>query len=127
MLNWGQEVFSVQESRNSAGPGNIVMIEIGSSEVTEIFSAFGQVALAAEKVASIAACEARDYLVSRAAVGEYLTDQLLLPLALAGKGSFTAQKINLHARTNITVISAFLPVRVDLREEEGFVSVGLVR
>jgi RNA 3'-terminal phosphate cyclase (ATP) len=123
MLNWGPEAFSVQESRNSAGPGNIVMIEIGSSEVTEIFSAFGQVALAAEKVASIAAREAREYLVSRAAVGEHLTDQLLLPLALAGKGSFTAQQINMHARTNIAVISEFLPVRFDLREQEGLTRV----
>jgi RNA 3'-terminal phosphate cyclase (ATP) len=66
------------------------MIEIGSSDVTEIFSAFRQVALAAR--------DAREYLVSRAAVGEHLTDQLLLPLALAGSGSFTAQKINMHAR-----------------------------
>jgi RNA 3'-terminal phosphate cyclase (ATP) len=49
MLNWGPEAFSILESRDSAGPGNIVMIEIGSSEVTEIFSAFGQIALAAEK------------------------------------------------------------------------------
>src|SRR6266478_9376163 len=55
MLNWGPECFSVEESRNSAGPGNIVMIEIGSSEITEIFSAFGQVGLSAEKVATIAA------------------------------------------------------------------------
>jgi RNA 3'-terminal phosphate cyclase len=47
--------LSVEESRNSAEPGNIVMIEIGSSDLTEIFSAFGQVALAAEKVASITA------------------------------------------------------------------------
>ncbi|PYT16949.1 MAG: hypothetical protein DMG59_09020 [Acidobacteria bacterium] len=46
-----------------------------------------------------------EYLVSSAAVGEDLTDQLLLPPALAGKGSFTAQKINLHARTNMAVIS----------------------
>jgi len=126
MLNWGPEQFSVQESRNSAGPGNIVMIEIGSREVTEIFSAFGQVALAAEKVASIAAREARDYLVSRAAVGEHLTDQILLPLALAGKGSFTAQKINMHARTNMAVISEFLPVRFDLCEEQGLVTVNVV-
>ncbi len=123
MLNWGPGAFSVQESRNSAGPGNIVMIEIGSSEVTEIFSAFGQVALAAEKVASMAAREAREYIVSRAAVGEHLTDQILLPLALAGKGSFTAQKSNMHARTNMAVISEFLPVRFDLREEEGLTRV----
>jgi len=120
MLNWGPEQFSVQESRNSAGPGNIVMVEIGSHEVTEIFSAFGQVSLAAEKVASIAAREAREYLVSRAAAGEHLTDQLLLPFALAGKGSFTAQKINMHARTNMAVISEFLRVRFEIREEEEF-------
>jgi RNA 3'-terminal phosphate cyclase (ATP) len=123
MLNWGPEAFSVQESRNSAGPGNIVMIEIGSNEVTEIFSAFGQVALAAEKVASIAAREAREYLVSRAAAGEHLTDQILLPLALAGEGSFTAQKINMHARTNVTVISEFLPIRFQTREEDEFTRV----
>ncbi len=48
MLHWGPESFSVEESRNSAGPGNIVMIEIGSADVTEIFSAFGQVGLSAE-------------------------------------------------------------------------------
>jgi RNA 3'-terminal phosphate cyclase (ATP) len=102
------------------------MIEIGSNEVTEIFSAFGQIALAAEKVASIAAREAREYLVSRAAVGEHLTDQILLPLALAGKGSFTAQKINLHARTNMAVISEFLPVRFDLCEGEGLVRLDVV-
>ena len=41
--------------------------------------------------------------------------QLLLPFALAGAGSFTAQKINMHARTNMTAISMFLPVRFDLR------------
>jgi RNA 3'-terminal phosphate cyclase (ATP) len=125
MLNWGSESFSVEESRNSAGPGNIVMIEIGSADVTEIFSAFGQVGLSAEKVASIAARDARGYLVSRAAAGEHLTDQLLLPIALAGAGSFTAEKINMHARTNIAVISKFLPVRFETREEDGFTRVNL--
>jgi len=123
MLNWGSECFSVEESRNSAGPGNIVMIEIGSGEVTEIFSAFGQVGLSAEKVASVAARDARGYLVSRAAAGEHLTDQLLLPLALAGMGSFTAEKINMHVLTNMTVISEFLPVRFEIREEDGFTCV----
>jgi RNA 3'-terminal phosphate cyclase (ATP) len=126
MLNWGPEWFCVEESRNSPGPGNIVMIEIGSGEVTEIFSAFGQVGLSAEKVASIAARDAREYLVSRAAAGEHLTDQLLLPLALAGAGSFTAQKINRHARTNMSVISEFLSVRFEISEEDGFTTVHVV-
>lgn len=88
--------------------------------MTENFSSFGQIAPAEEKVASIAARDAREYLVSRAAAREHLTDQLLVPLELAGKGSFTARKINLHARTNMKVISEFLPVRFDAREEEAF-------
>lgn len=125
MLNWGPECFSVEESRNSAGPGNIVMIEIGSGEVTEIFSAFGQVGLSAEKVASIAARDAREYLVSRAAAGEHLTDQLLLPLALAGAGSFTAAKINMHARTNMEVIAEFLPVRFETQPMAGYTLVSV--
>jgi RNA 3'-terminal phosphate cyclase (ATP) len=75
---------------------------------------------------SIAAREEREYLVSRAALSEHLTDQLLLPLALAGKGSFTAHKINMHARTNMAVISEFLPIRFDLREEEDRVRVDVV-
>jgi RNA 3'-terminal phosphate cyclase (ATP) len=126
LLNWSKDVGKIDQTRNSAGPGNIVMIEIGTSEVTEIFSAFGQKGVNAETVASGAAHEAREYLGSRAVAGEHLTDQLLLPLALAGTGSFTAQKINMHARTNMTVISEFLPVRFDLREDEGVVTVDLV-
>jgi RNA 3'-terminal phosphate cyclase (ATP) len=123
MLNWDKDCGKIDQTRNSAGPGNVVMIEIGTAEVTEIFSSFGQIGVAAEKVASIAAKDARAYLVSRAVAGEHLTDQLLLPLALAGGGSFTAEKINLHARTNMAVISEFLPVRFDVQPGDGFTRV----
>jgi RNA 3'-terminal phosphate cyclase (ATP) len=101
------------------------MIEIGSGEVTEIFSSFGQLGTSAEKVASTAARDARDYLVSKAAAGEHLTDQLLLPFALAGAGSFTAQKINMHARTNMSVISQFLSVKFETGVGDGFTRVGV--
>jgi RNA 3'-terminal phosphate cyclase (ATP) len=122
-LNWSKDCGKTEQTRNSPGPGNIVMIEIGSAEVTEILSAFGQVGVSAEKVATTAARETREYLVSKAVAGEHLTDQLLLPLALAGAGSFTAQKINHHARTNMAVIGEFLPVRFETREETGFTTV----
>ncbi len=123
MLNWNRDCGKVDQTRNSPGPGNVVMVEIGSTEVTEIFSAFGQIGVSAEKVASIAAKDAREYLVSRAAAGEHLTDQLLLPLALAGAGSFTAEKINMHARTNMAVITEFLPVRFEVQPEADFTRV----
>src|SRR5260370_39951723 len=101
------------------------MMEIGSAGGTEIFSAFGQGGWSAEKVASIAARDARRYRVSRAAAGEHLTDQLLLPIALAGAGSFTAEKINMHARTNMAVLSQFLPGRFETPEEGWFKRVNL--
>ncbi len=123
MLNWSKDCGKIDQTRNSAGPGNVVMVEIGSAEVTEIFSAFGQLGVSAEKVASTAARDAREYLVSRAAAGEHLTDQLLLPLGLAGAGSFTAEKINMHARTNMAVISEFLPVRFETSQEDHFTRV----
>ena len=119
MLTWGPESHIIEMTLDSAGPGNVVMIEIGTAEVTEIFTGFGQLGVTAENVAKVAAREAREYLASKAAVGEHLADQLLLPMALAGRGSFAALKLNLHARTNIDVIARFLPVRFETSEEQG--------
>ena len=91
----------------------------------KMFTDFGKLGVSAEKVASNAAREAREYLASKAAVGEHLADQLLLPMALAGSGSFTAVKLNRHAETNMDVIAKFLPVRFNAIEEEGFVRISL--
>ena len=65
----------------------------------------------AETVARRVSNTAARYLASRAAVGPYLADQLLLPLALAG-GSFTTVEPSAHTRSNLDVIRRFLP---DLR------------
>jgi RNA 3'-terminal phosphate cyclase (ATP) len=109
---------TVIQTRNSPGPGNIVMIEIESEDVTETFSSFGRLGVASEKVADDAVREAREYLTSRAVAAEYLTDQLLLPLSLAGGGSFTATKLSRHARTNQEVITKFLPIVFETEEAD---------
>jgi len=114
-LNWEKECMQLVETRNSVGPGNVVLIEVGTSAgMTELFCGFGRLGASAEAVK-----EARAYIASEAAVGEHLADQLLLPLALAGGGVFTASKLNRHARTNMDVVSTFLPVRFEIHEESG--------
>jgi RNA 3'-terminal phosphate cyclase (ATP) len=110
LLNWDGQTTQVVETRNSVGPGNIILIELASSNVTEVFCGFGRIGASAESVASEAADAARSYLVSGAVAGEHLTDQLLLPFALAGGGAFTAEKLNLHSRTNVEIIRRFLAV-----------------
>ena len=83
------------------------------------FFGFGRLGVLAESIAAEVVRDAREYLVSRAVAGEHLTDQLMLPLALAGEGSFTAMKLSRHATTNRDVISMFLPVRFQVDESTG--------
>ena len=117
-LGWGGESCEIIETKDSAGPGNVVLVELGSDSITEVFSGFGRLGASAEKVASEAAGAARSYLASDAFADEHLADQLLLPLALAGQGSFTATKLSQHCRTNMDVIALFVPAVFAVEEEE---------
>jgi RNA 3'-terminal phosphate cyclase (ATP) len=125
LLNWNAESIEIVETRNSVGPGNIVLIELTSENVTEMFCGFGRIGASAESVASEAADAARSYLVSGAVAGEHLTDQLLLPFALAGTGALTAEKLNLHSRTNMEIIRRFLPVDFVTSQEGALTTVAI--
>jgi RNA 3'-terminal phosphate cyclase (ATP) len=58
----------------------------------------------------------RRYLDAGVPVGECLADQLLLPLAIAGGGSFRTLRPSLHAETNAQVIRGFLDRRIECEE-----------
>jgi len=100
----------------SAGPGNAATVTVRSEVLSETFVAFGQVGVRAETVAHRLAGQVRKYLTSTAPVGEYLADQLLLPLALTGAGMFRTHALSMHTRTNADVIAAFSPVRFEFEE-----------
>ncbi len=91
------------------GPGNALIIEVESEHVTEVFTGIGEKRVSAETVAERACREAVSYLDAGVPVGEYLADQLLIPLALAGAGSFASTPLSSHSTTNIDVIEKFLP------------------
>lgn len=93
------------------GPGNTLSLIIQSEYLTELFIAFGAKGVSAEIIANRLARSAQHYLASTAAVGEYLADQMILPLALAGEGAFTVTKMSQHMLTNIAVVERFLPVK----------------
>jgi RNA 3'-terminal phosphate cyclase (ATP) len=50
-------------------------------------------------------------------VDEHLADQLLIPMVLAGGGSFRTTKPSLHTITNAEVIQRFLPVPIRLEQD----------
>lgn len=100
------------------GPGNTVSLEVESENITERFFAVGEKRVSAEVVAAQLVKEVTRYLASPAAVGEYLADQLVLPMALAGAGTFTVAHPSCHLLTNIAVVERFLPVRFTLTETD---------
>ena len=118
-MEFDQEQLEIIETTNSNGPGNALLMEIESQNVTEVFTAFGEKGVSAERVAEQVIKEAREYLYREAAVGEHLADQLLLPMALAGGGAFTTLKPSLHTTTNIEVIRQFLDVQITVTPLEG--------
>ncbi len=111
-LGWDLGAQNVVQPKPSFGPGNAIVLEVESVGITDVFSAFGEVGRNAESVAEDAAEQVRDYLASDAPVGPHLADQLMVPLALAGGGSFTTSKLSLHSSTNTQIVREFLPLRI---------------
>jgi RNA 3'-terminal phosphate cyclase (ATP) len=94
----------------------VVLAEVESEHITEVFVGFGEKHLRAEAVADRCAAEVADYLTSGVPVGPHLADQLILPLALAGGGWFTTMAPTPHTRTQLEVVQRFLQVSPRLTE-----------
>jgi len=110
-MSWPAESVSTR-AVDSAGPGNVVTVEIESEHVTEVVTGFGQRGVPAEKVAAGAVREARRYLKAGVPVGEHLADQLLIPMSLAGGGAFRTLEPSSHTTTNIETLGRFLDVSI---------------
>ena len=107
------------ETVDALGPGNMLLVEFPGAVVDEILGVPGERAVTAEQVADKACDEALAFLAADVPVGEHLADQLLIPMALAGGGVFRTVPPSQHTRTNAEVVERFLPVRFDLRVEDG--------
>jgi RNA 3'-terminal phosphate cyclase (ATP) len=115
-LGWPDDARRMEQLPERIGPGNILMLEAEFERTTEIVSGFGQLGVSAEAVAEKASKRMAGFLASGAAAGPFLADQLMLPMALAGGGSFTTVRPSLHSRTVAELIARFLPVRFSFEE-----------
>lgn len=118
VLGWPDESRRIEQLPERVGPGNVLLLEAEFENVTEISTGFGKLGVRAEHVGEKAAKRMAGYLASKAAAGPYLADQLLLPMALAGGGSFTTVKPSRHARTAADIIARFLDVAIAFDEQE---------
>jgi RNA 3'-terminal phosphate cyclase (ATP) len=123
-LRWRRDQCTIEEVQ-SAGPGNVLTLEVESQHVTEQFTAFGRLGIRAEQVAREAIAEAEQYLATDAPVGPHLADQLLLPLGISawqaaqrgdknGGGFFRTLPLTDHSMTHIEVLRSILGVRIEV-------------
>ena len=116
-LGWREDEGRVEAVENPVGPGNALLLEVEAEHVTAVFTSFGERGRSAEGVAREAADAASAWLSADVPVDEHLADQLLLPMALAGGGSFRTVKPSLHSTTNASIIQRFLPVEIRFEQE----------
>ncbi len=123
-MGWPEECACVQTIRDSAGPGNVVLVRQPAGDVVELFTGFGRRGVRAEHVAEEVVKALRRFLEAQVPVGEYLADQLLLPMALAaardaGTSRIVTLPLTRHSTTQLDLIPRFLDVRFAIRELGG--------
>ena len=102
-LGWAEETITTAKV-NSLGSGNIVSLKVSYPKITEVIESIGAVGISSEQVANKAVEQLHRYQTLGAPVGEYLADQLLLPMVITKGGSFVTGPLSEHCRTNIAVI-----------------------
>jgi RNA 3'-terminal phosphate cyclase (ATP) len=98
------EDAAIETREPGPGRGVCCLYEAQFENTAELASSCGETNVTAERVGRRAAKQLQDFISSQVPVGRHLADQLLLPMALAGSGSFT------------TIIEKFLPVKFKIEQ-----------
>lgn len=120
-LMWRPDEYGVEIVSHPLGPGNAVALVVQAEHVTGVFTGFGERGRPAEEVAGSAVQSLWAWLGAGVPVDEHLADQLLIPMVLAGGGSFRTSKPSLHTTTNAEVIRRFLSIPILIEQESEMV------
>lgn len=116
---WQEEMVAIRDLPADQGPGIAVMLNAAYEHVTEVVSGFGKLGLSAERIGNTASKRMAGYEGSGAFAGPYLQDQLLMPMAVAGGGSFTSVKISQHTRTAADIVTKFTGRKAQFEDAGG--------
>jgi len=118
LLGWEAEDFSIEKLSESNGPGNVQLITAQFENSCEVTSGFGEMGVPAYRIGKKTANRMKGFLESDAAVGPYLADQILLPMAMAGRGNFTTVKPSQHSLTNAEIIAMFMDIKISFDKRD---------
>lgn len=119
LASWSEDAIVLREVPGDQGPGVAMLLEADYDHVTEVVSGFGKLGISAERIGATAGKRMSGYEACEVFAGPYLQDQLILPFAVAGGGSFTSVKISDHTRTAAHVVSLFTGRETTFEPQEG--------
>jgi RNA 3'-terminal phosphate cyclase (ATP) len=126
--NCADEDATIEVLPDGPGRGICCVYRAKFQHASELANACGEIGTTAERVGARVGKSMKHFLSSGAAVGRHLADQLLLPMALAGGGSFTTGIPGNHVATNLSVIEKFLPIKSRIEDlERGLWRISLER
>jgi RNA 3'-terminal phosphate cyclase (ATP) len=100
------------------GPGNALMVRYKSDDLTAMITSYGAPGKKAERVANEGARDAKNFVRSKTPITPWLSDQLLLLLALGPGGSYMTSLLTEHTRTNAHILKKFLDVSIDIQQQK---------
>jgi RNA 3'-terminal phosphate cyclase (ATP) len=120
---WEKTTTSIEEVDRPIGPGNALIVENRYENVTEVFSGIGEKDKPAEVVAKNTYKHIKRYEARDVPVGEFLADQLLLPLGIGasqktGGGEFRTLSLSRHSTTHIDVLKMFLDIEIESTQND---------
>jgi RNA 3'-terminal phosphate cyclase (ATP) len=116
-LDWGTEECLVEPVPTARGPGQALLLEMETDEITTVFSGFPDRDRTPEDVANEAIDSVERWMQTGVVVDEHLADQLLIPMTLAGGGRFRTTEPSSHTRTNASIIRRFMEVDIRFDQE----------
>ena len=128
-----QKARALKELKGVAGPIEIEILRLSSPSKGTLllllaefensqccFCGLGALRKPAERVADEAVNEFLGFMATDGAIDHYLSDQLILPLALAlGKSEIRTSKVTQHLTTNAEIVKMFLPVSIEVDGQIG--------
>ncbi len=115
----GQVEFEIL-SLSSPSKGTLLLLLAEFENSQCCFYGLGALGKPAERVADEAVNELLNLLATDGAIDHYLSDQLLLPLALAtGVSEIRTSKVTQHLTTNAEIVEMFLPVSIEIEGKIG--------
>jgi len=111
----------------ASSPGSSIHLHAHFTNTKLGAGALGKRGLRAEDVGREAGRILREEIDSGATLDLYMTDQILLYLALAGGGVFTTRELTEHAKSCMWLIEQFLPVRFNSEKQKNLWKVSIAR